>query len=242
MHRSIFGLVVSAGVLVLVPCPAGAQTTDTLRLTGDLGFVNTSGNTDLTTFNLGEKVEWQRRKLTLAQGFALVYGRSDGETTSSLWRGTLRGDYALSPAVAAYLATAYDRDRFAGIARRFEEGAGLAIGLLRRTRDRIEVESGVSLVQQRSVLGTGDDFFSARGAGRYVHHFTETTYFQQALEVISNLESTDDVRLTSESAVVAPLSRRLALKISYVVRFDNVPEPGFGKADRLLTSALQFTL
>ncbi|MGH7580042.1 MAG: DUF481 domain-containing protein [Gemmatimonadales bacterium] len=242
MNRSMSRRVVMAGVLLLAARPARAQTADTLRLTADFGFVNTSGNTDLTTFNVGEKVEWQRRKLTLAQSFAVIYGRSNGETTSSLWRGTLRGDYALSPAVAAYLATAYDRDRFAGVARRFEEGAGLAIGLLRRTRDQLEVEGGVSLVQQRSVLGTGDDFFSARGAGKYVHHFTETTYFQQALEVLSNLESTDDVRLTSESAVVAPLSRRLALKVSYVVRFDNVPEPGFGKADRLLTSALQFTL
>jgi putative salt-induced outer membrane protein YdiY len=41
---------------------------------------------------------------------------------------------------------------------------------------------------------------------------------------------------------VAPLSSHLALKISYVVRYDHRPEPGFRSTDRLLTSGLQFTL
>ena len=34
----------------------------------------------------------------------------------------------------------------------------------------------------------------------------------------------------------------LALKVSYAIRFDNLPEPGFETTDRLLTTALQLTL
>lgn len=242
MVRPFAPVLAAAAALCLAATPAPAQSAESLSLTGDLGIVSTAGNTDLTTINIGEEVRWRRGPLTLGQTFALVYGRSSGETTSALWRGGVRGDYALSDAVAGYLLVGYDRDRFAGIARRFEEGTGVALGLLRRTRDRLEAEVGFSLVQQRSTLGVQNDFASTRGAAAYEHRFTQETYFRQMLEATANLEEASDYRLTSESALVAPLSSRLALRISYVVRFDHQPEPGFRSTDRLLTSGLQFTL
>lgn len=240
-HPRVAGLAL-AGALLLAAAPAATQSPDSLGLTGDIGVVNTAGNTDLTTINIGEEVRWRRGQLTLGQMFALVYGRSRGETTSSLWRAGVRSDYALSKAVSVYGRVAWDRDRFAGIARRFEEGAGVAIGLIRRTRDRLEVETGLALIQQRSTLATEDNFASSRGAATYTHHFTEATYVRQLVEATANLEDASDYRLTSESTLVAPLSSRLALKISYVVRYDHRPEPGFGTTDRLLTSGLQITL
>jgi putative salt-induced outer membrane protein YdiY len=38
---------------------------------------------------------------------------------------------------------------------------------------------------------------------------------------------------------VAPLSRHLAIKLGYIVRFDNLPEVGVQKTDRFLTTGLQ---
>jgi putative salt-induced outer membrane protein YdiY len=47
--------------------------------------------------------------------------------------------------------------------------------------------------------------------------------------------------MNAEASLVAPLSRHLALKLGYVLRFDNLPEPGVEKTDRFLTSGLQIT-
>lgn len=227
--------------LLLVPAAALAQTADTLRLTADLGVVNTAGNTELTTLNVGQGLRWRRGRLALGQTFRVVYGRSDGVTTSAQWRAGVRGDYAVSGAVAIYAATGYDRDRFAGIARRIEEGAGIAVGVIRRVRDRLDGEAGLSLVQQRSTLATENDFASARAAASYTHHFAEATFLRQTVGLDANLQDGSDYRVSSESALVAPLSRRLALQISYVARFDHKPEPGFRSTDRLLTSGLQIS-
>jgi putative salt-induced outer membrane protein len=215
---------------------------DTVQATAELGVVNTTGNTDLTTVNVSQRVEWRTRRLALGQTFGMVYGRSEGETKTSEWRATIRGDVLLSGAVSGYTAVAWDRNRFAGLARRLEEGAGIAVALAKTPRDKLDLEGGVSLVQQRAIATLADDNFSAaRAAARYLHHLTADAYLRQALEVIANLEATRDVRLNSETALVAPLSRRLAVKVSYVIRFDNVPEPGFESTDRLLTTALQVT-
>ncbi len=242
MVRLSRGGLALALALLLGPRPAAAQSADTLRVTGDVGVVNAAGNTQLTTVNVGQELRWRTGPLTLGQTFAVVYGRTDGETTSSLWRSGARAEYALSPGVSVYGSVAYDRDRFAGIARRLEEGAGIGLGLLRRTRDRLEAKAGLSLVQQRSTAGADDTFAAASGGFSYAHQLGEAASLRQKVEGLANLEDASDFRLTSESALIAPLSRRLALKISYEVRFDNQPEPGFRSTDRLLTSGLQFTL
>jgi putative salt-induced outer membrane protein YdiY len=60
--------------------------------------------------------------------------------------------------------------------------------------------------------------------------------------VLPDLETSKDLRVNSETAIVAPLSARFAVKLGYLIRFDNLPEPGFRKTDRLFTSGLQVTL
>jgi putative salt-induced outer membrane protein len=226
----------------LLAPPAAAQTPDSLRITADLGLVNASGNTDLTTVNAGEAVRWRRGPLTLAQTFSLVYGQSEGTTTSSQWRAGLRGEHTVSGGVSAYLALGFLHDRFAGIDQRFEEGAGIAFALLQRTRDHLTVETGLSAVQQTSIVGLQDHFASSRLALVYDHRFAEDAWFRQTAEALLNLEHASDYGFTTESALVAPLSSRIALKVTYVVRYDHQPEPGFGTTDRLLTSGLQLTL
>lgn len=233
-----------AAILLLAE-PLSAQAgSDTLRVGGTIGFVHASGNTDLITLNVGEELAYRARRFVLRQSFTTVYGRSDGETNASSWRGGVRGEYRFSPVLSGFVRLAVERDRFAGISRRFEEGAGVVFIALDRPRNQLEFEAGLDLVQQNSTVGVDERFVSGRSAGRFTHYFGEgeKAYFQQILEMLPNLEELDDFRFNSESLLVAPLSRQLALKLSYVVRLDNLPEPGFAKTDRLLTSALQITL
>ena len=212
------------------------------ELTGDVGFVNTAGNSDVTTLNIGEKVTHNRGNITVKQNFALLYGRTDGTTTTSQWRTGLRGDVALSARLAVFGLAGFDRNRFAGIDRRFEEGVGIAFKVLATERSKLDFETGLSMIQQRSTLDVTNNFSAARAASIFQYNFKPTAYFLQSVEVLPNLEETDDLRVNTETALVAPLSRRLAIKISYVIRYDKLPEPGFEKTDRLLTSGLQVTL
>jgi putative salt-induced outer membrane protein len=230
---------------VLTAAPLAAQDAPPPRpweLTGDVGFVNTAGNSDVTTLNIGEKVTHTRGNITVKQNFALLYGRTDGTTTTSQWRTGIRGDVALSGRLAVFGLAGFDRNRFAGIDRRFEEGVGLAFKVLATERSKLDLETGLSMIQQRSTLDVTNNFSAARAASIFQYNFKPTAYLLQSVEVLPNLEETDDLRVNTETALVAPLSRRLAIKISYVIRYDKLPEPGFEKTDRLLTSGLQVTL
>lgn len=239
-------------LLCALPCvalaarvqPLAAQQPDTashLRFTGDVGVVYGSGNTSVTTLNLGENIGYAIRKWGITQSLQSVYGKSNGVESANEWHALVRGDRALDDGPSLYVLGAYDRNPYAGIARRFEEGAGLGDKVLRAVHDTIALQAGLSFTQQRTTDDSVANFPSARGEVTYTHHFAKTSYVLQDVEVLPDLRVGRNLRVNSTSALVAPLSKAIALKVSYVVRFDNLPPPTFKKTDKLLTSGLQVT-
>jgi putative salt-induced outer membrane protein YdiY len=236
---------VTALALAVAARPVAAQDAppDQLITSVNLGFVNVAGNTKFTTLSGDERLEY----ITLdslwrfGQSFAAVYGRNEDSTTASSFKLNGKVDRTLGSRISAFAGAGWERNRFAGISRRFEEIVGLAYQLLALERDQLRLEGGAAFNQQRSISGVSDNFVAARAAASYKHLFNETAHFLQLAEFLPNLDDGDDLRINTESALVAPLSSAIALKLSYAIRFDNLPEPGFEKTDRIFTSGIQVT-
>ena len=243
MRRQLVAVIAFALAVAARPVAAQNALPDQLKTSVNVGFVNVAGNTQFTTLSGDERLEY----ITLdslwrfGQSFAAVYGRNEDSTTASSFRLDGRADRTLGSRISAFAGAAWERNRFAGIARRFEEIVGLAYQLLALERDELRLEGGAAFNQQRSISGVSDNFVAARAAGSYKHLFNETAYFLQLAEFLPNLDDGNDLRINTESALVAPLSSAIALKLSYAIRFDNLPEPGFEKADRIFTSGIQVT-
>jgi putative salt-induced outer membrane protein len=233
----------AAGVFAFAPITTLAQdqadTSKALKATASLGFLDASGNTDVTTINVGEALEWKRPKFLWTQNLEIVNGTTDGEETANLLATRVRGDWTPQGRLAVYTFVSFDRNRFAGISRRFEEGAGLAYTLVEQPRHLLTTELGSQFVQQRSTDGLTEDFLAGRGAALYRFTFRENSYFEAKGEYLPNFETREDYRLNTDLSLVAPLSRNLGIKLGYLVRFDNLPQPGAEKTDRFFTSGLQ---
>jgi putative salt-induced outer membrane protein len=240
MHKTV----ALVAALSLAPVSVAAQAAPPPPRVGivvDLGYVSSSGNTDVSTFSLGEKLTWRAgSRVVVTQFVRSVYG----ETGDSVSANSLNvGAAAEAPVVGRFgakIGAAFERNRFAGIARRTEESVGL-IAKFNTDRDNLCLEAGAVWTQQRGVDDSTDDFVSLRGAVCYKRVLRGAAYFQQNVEALPNLETSDDWRVNSESALVAPLSARVGLKLSYVIRYDNLPEPTFEKSDRILTAGVQIT-
>jgi len=214
-----------------------------LLATANVSFVDAAGNTDITTLSGDQRIEYSPLESgwKLTEFLLAIYGRADGVTSANSLKIGGRADREITDRLAAFGGVTYLRNRFSGIARHFEEIAGLAYKVLDRPRDQLSAELGASFNQQRDILGSDDAFVAARAAGAYRHLFAEEAFFQQLVELLPNLEESEDLRINTESSLVAPLSRRLAIKLSYTIRFDNLPEPTFSKTDRIFSSGLQIT-
>lgn len=216
-----------------------------LKFTGDIGYVATSGNSSVETLNVGDRFSAKVDDLTLTQTFVLIYGESKGKSVTSLYRGSLRMDKGLKTSlITAFTLLNFERNTFAGLASRWSGGAGLSAHLLREGSDRLVIEGGLSLTRQRGTATSGRDvdFLGGRTASTYTHQFSPKASFSQVVEVLPNFRESEDLRINTESTLVAPLSTRIALKLSYVIRYDGLPENSFRTTDRLFTSGIQVSL
>lgn len=227
--------------LFATPLLAQEPTPVVTKITADLGYVQASGNSEVTTTSFNQKLTQQRGKLGLEQTFNFVYGEQDGAVNTNFLRATVGADFKLGGRLSTFATLAYDRNVFAGIQRRFEENLGLAYQAIDAPQDTLRFEAGFSVTQQTALDGTSNDFPAGRAAAAYKHAFSPTTYFVQAAEFIPNFKETDDYRVNTESAIVAPVSARVNLKVAYLIRYDNLPEPTFKTTDRVFTTGIQIT-
>jgi putative salt-induced outer membrane protein YdiY len=210
-----------------------------VQLELDVGFVNTAGNTDVTTFNLGQKLSFKMGAWVFAQTAKSIYGETDGRPSAEAYDASLRADRALSTALSIFALGTYQREPFAGLATRWGEGGGLAFRAIRAPRDSLTIEGSVAANQERSVAGVEEQFASGRGALAFKHLLGTAAFLSQHLEWIANLQDGEDQRVNSETAITAPISKQIALKAAYVVRYDKQPEPGFETTDRIFTTGVQ---
>ena len=215
-----------------------------VKFTGDAGFVSTTGNSSVQTLNLGDKIVARVDAFTFTQQFGVVHGESNGATVASSWRGLLRTDMVVHDNIGMYGSVTYERNTLAGLASRVGTVTGLTAQVLKTKTDKLVFEGGVSITTQRgTVANTGDqDFLGGRAATAFVHQLGPRASFTQSVELLPNFHESSDLRINTETALIAPFTSKAAVKLSYIVHFDGVPEPGFYSTDRLFTSGLQITL
>jgi putative salt-induced outer membrane protein len=210
--------------------------------TGDAGLVNTSGNTELTSISVGNKFILIGGGWKFTQTFAVTYARTQDSVTTELWQGSLRGDRSLAPRVSLFILADLQRNVFAGIRSRIAPSFGISAMAVASKRDTLRFEAGGGYTFQRAVLpDTNRDYPAGRVAAVYHHQLTAKAAIDESFEFLPNFNASRDYRINSETSVTAPITSGIAMKASYVIHYEGLPEQGFKKTDRILNTGIQVT-
>jgi putative salt-induced outer membrane protein len=234
----------TAGLVATVTIAALAFAQDAkpkTAFTGDLGFVSATGNTNLTTLSIGEKITRTDGRWVFTQLAAYVYGETNSKESANQLRLGARADVAWTPRAGGFIGATFERNTFAGYNRRTDEFLGALWRALVEKEDSLSLEAGGVLTQQSNVDGTDEDYPAARLGANYKHAFTRAAYFQQLAEYVPNLKTSGAYRANTESALVAPISAHIGIKVGYVIRYDSRPPAKFGTTDRVLTTGVQLS-
>jgi putative salt-induced outer membrane protein len=211
----------------------------TQGFTGEIGYVSTTGNTEVMTVNVAQRYKLVSGHWRFEQFVQLVYGENDGEVNSNFIRAALGGEYALRASLGVAAGLLFDQNRFSGIRQRTEEYVGLVWRVVEGERDTLRLDAGGSFTQQRNVDGSVRRFPAARTALWYKRGLAPKAFVTQTVELVPNIETAEDYRVNAVAALVSPIARSLALRLEYQVRYDNLPEPTFRTTDRILTTGIQ---
>lgn len=244
-------LVLIVVLVVSVPLTALAQeateeapaeeTTRPWSNEGELMFVNTSGNSAATNFAIRDKFTYNFTYGELIVHADLIkatardrdlYNEGGGvrqvlttRTTSEQYEvGAKYRQNFLDQAFWYALATWYSNDP-AGISTRLSGGGGVGYRFVENDSTTLVGEAGLALTHESPVSGESDTFIDARVFGEWQQRITGNSDLSLAAEFIDNLQDFDQLRINTRAAVTASITKVLALRLSWDMKFNNAP-PG----------------
>lgn len=194
--------------------------------TGSLGlaYVATSGNSDSSSFGLGFMMERVPDPWGIIVEAKFDRAESDDVLSAERYFAGVKGVRNLNERWDLFAGLSGEQDEFAGyeLLALFKIGATYKAllgpkhlldfdgGLTYTDEDRVEPEVDVSYVG--AILGLG-----------YEWKITDSASFTERLIFYPNFDDSDDWRLSSDTGLKAAISERLALMLSYEIRYRHKP-------------------
>ncbi|MCG6968762.1 MAG: DUF481 domain-containing protein [Gammaproteobacteria bacterium] len=219
------------------PDSAKAPPVDPYKGNVELGYVNTSGNTETQTLNAKAKVEalYDKWRQTL-QLEAL--NSSDGDvTTAERYTASMKSDYRFSKRDYAYGLLSYENDRFSGYDYRTSVNLGYGRRVIDTTPLWLELEVGPGYRFSKLSDDGDQDEAVLRLAGSLGWQVSESALFEQDL---STEIGEDDTISKSVSALSMQIIGSLAMKLSYVYRYVSDVPVGVQKKDTETSATLVY--
>ncbi len=241
MKCAIVATSFAGAVLLLLAGPANAQDEEERpwKNVADLSLVVTGGNSSVTTLSVSDKFTyaWERSEISL-EGSALrtrtrdralsnsagsVVVTETSRTTAEEYAARARYRYRIGDGLFAFTSAGWDRNELAGIENRYTVALGLGYLIIDREETTLSANVGGDYTQENPVGGDERSFVGAQAEIDFSRQLTENATFDADLELLENLEDTEDLRANLAAAVTTSVSKTFAIKLSYLLKFDNQP-------------------
>jgi putative salt-induced outer membrane protein YdiY len=242
LKRFLKTSVLAACLAGVAPGIAAPETATPKRLQGatEVAVINTTGNTEVLTLSLQNVLTYAfSPRLSGRWDLFALYGEQDQAKNAERYSTDLRGDYTLDARRYTYLLGGWLRDEFAGFRNRYYIGPGVGHKFIDDQKHLLAGEFGVNLTQEEYVTRDVAEFLETRLYGRYAYTFGEGQQFLQSLEYLQDIDTGANYKVLSKTALTSALTKVLALRIAYEIRYQNRPVPeSLSKTDTIFSGSL----
>jgi putative salt-induced outer membrane protein len=190
----------------------------------EFSLVHTTGNTEVTTLAAQNTLTYQFTEKWLGEWkIGTLYNESDNDVNAEKYYTDLRLQYDVTERFYSYGIGGWLKDRFSGYDARYYVGPGVGYKFFDGPKHFLAGETGANYVHEELTDDSTNDFVEGRLFGKYEYAFTEKNKFSQSLEYLQGFDDKDNYLINSETALIAALNSYLALKLSYIVNYNNQP-------------------
>lgn len=206
-----------------------------------------SGNSDVFDLGLGGRIDYRAETFHTFFLSSVRYGESNGKEYRNRAFGHLRLNYDLRPRLVGELFGQIEHDVFTLLQLRLLGGAGVRFRHVRN--EQVGLYQGTSLMYEFEDI---DDEESGAHPGEtkevrwsnYINlriTLSEQTFFRNTVYVQPALGDFSDVRVLDEASLVVALTKHLAFKTSFNLRYDSDPPDSIEPLDLAIRNGLAVT-
>ena len=190
----------------------------------ELGYLGTSGNSDGKTLNARYGVDYRYSEATDTHFKAdAYYGEKDGDKTDERYRAYGIVNHLYSERWYSYVEAGALRNVFEGYDQQYNGGLGMGYILIDDKTQRFKMRGGYQYRHANFTDGTNDDFHYLKAGLDYDYHFSKTNAVTSELNLLENLEKSEDFESVFRIAVKVLMVENLSLRVGFEVKYDNTP-------------------
>ncbi|MDY6855668.1 MAG: DUF481 domain-containing protein [Thermodesulfobacteriota bacterium] len=237
--KCLRALIIVSTVALLLPGIVYAET-EKWSDVAELSYVNSGGNTEVETLAGKNTLKYEFTEDTTGTWKAsMLYGKTDDAKTAEQYATEGRIEYKLTDRVFSFVNGGWLKDEFSGINKRYYGGVGSGYKILTGEEHFLNIEAGVNYVKEEYIDGSDRDYMESRLFAGYVYQFSDKDKFSQTVEYLYDFDESENYYVISETSIISAMNDSLSLKVSYFLKYDNMPVPtSLEKTDTILTVAM----
>jgi putative salt-induced outer membrane protein len=218
---------------------------------GQLGFLESSGNTSATALNGNLDMTLLEDPWKHELYIGGLYGVSNGITSAERYEGRWQSNYTMSAKVFAFGGLRYEHDLFDGFQFQASGTGGLGYKIFDSDRTKLAVQLGVGYRDLRpeildkdangNVVSRTLEPSSSSAVGTAGLDFTQVLSSTTTLTDKALVESgSGDTLFTNDLALAVKMSTKLALSLGYSIKDNSSPPGGLKKLDTVASANIVY--
>jgi putative salt-induced outer membrane protein YdiY len=204
----------------------------------ELSFISTGGNASTETLGLSaEAIQRTTRTTTTARTSFVRTSTDDIENARSL-NALVRHGLRLSERVEAFARGGYFRDLFSGVAHRINADAGFSYVAKLPPQRALKIDFGLGATHEVRLFDTTQTVLNATLGSSFRARLTPSAEITAESQAVADLAQAANWRIANDLSLSTGFGSILSARLSYSLRYANVPVPGFRRTDRTLSAAL----
>jgi putative salt-induced outer membrane protein YdiY len=218
---------------------AEEEKTSPWTTSAELGYVNTSGNTNTETLVFKFDTAYEIEKWKHQAHFETLKTTADDVTTADKMLVTAQSDFKFTERDYIFGLVSYEDDKFSGFEyqAKFSLGYGRRVILTERHELDAEIGPGYRNFKVDNAPDSEDEAF-ARLAAKYKWAISDNSEFKQ--DLIADFGEDQD-EWKSITSLKSNINKTLALKLSYTVKYLDVVPVGNENYDRETAATIVYT-
>jgi putative salt-induced outer membrane protein YdiY len=172
--------------------------------------------------------------------FLFNYAEEEEKVTTRNFFGSMKYDYFIKERVYAFLVLEFNKDEFKDLNLRTAVGPGLGYQIWDEEDLALQVEAGVSYFNEDLDEGKDDDWLTGRFAADGRWEVLDAVVLSDYFVAYLNLSDIKDTQIRNEASAIDSFSPSWALKLTYILEYDNEPSPDVKKTDHTWVVAIQY--
>lgn len=214
-----------------------AEVQDAWNASAELGYVQTSGNSDSQTLLSKFEGEYDYAKWEHFLALEALNTEQNDERSAEKYTAALQSDYGLSDRAYVFSALDWEKDRFSGYAYQASWVLGLGYKVINSEVHKLRFELAPGYRISEPDPGETQEDLIAKLSEKYAWKISESAQFEQSLSTETGDSNT---RTRFKVSLLSQINSVFSMKLGYGVTHNSDVGPGVDKTDRETTITLVF--